>query len=172
MPKFQTVASDNLYSPLLTANLQRIFEKIIPKVNHWPPSRAMIDVDLSNADEMFGCQKRIVAIESAICLLDQFEILRGYLSSLIPTPDRAPLNEYLSAVRSYAIDLRKPIYICAASRFVDIPVVLLGLSKVKWDVNHVTVQCSQYVDIVNRVSEVCTPFFLEKSPFIFCYRRN
>uniref|UniRef100_A0A1B0GNL0 Syndetin C-terminal domain-containing protein n=1 Tax=Phlebotomus papatasi TaxID=29031 RepID=A0A1B0GNL0_PHLPP len=143
------VASSNLYSLSLTANLQRISEQIIPKVKNWPPSKSMIGPDLENGDEMFGLAKRIVGVESACCLVEQFEQLQGYMLHLLPGNERKPLEEYFTN-SSFVSDLRKPVYMCATARLADMQSILLAMAKVKWDINHVTVQHSPYIDSINR----------------------
>lgn len=149
----QPVSSENLYSVSLSSNIKRIFETIIPKLTHWPVSRAMVDADLNSADDMFGCQKRIVAVESAMGLLQQLDRLKAYIGSLMPALEKEPLERYCVETRHYVTDLRTPVYMCIAARFVDIQSILVAMSKVKWDLNHVTVQYSPYVDIVNRVND-------------------
>lgn len=138
----------------MLANLQRVFEEIIPKISNWPTSRVMVDSDLNDAESLYGCRKRVVAVESGICLLEQLERLKGYIASLLGPGEKDWLDYYCATNMKYAQEMRKPVYLCIAARFVDIPSVLLAMSKVKWDINHITVQYSPYVDTVNRVSEI------------------
>uniref|UniRef100_A0A6B2ECI9 Coiled-coil domain-containing protein 132 n=1 Tax=Phlebotomus kandelakii TaxID=1109342 RepID=A0A6B2ECI9_9DIPT len=142
------VSSSNLYSPRLIANLQRI-SAIIPKVKNWPPSKLMIGTDLQDGDEMFGLAKRIVGVESACCLAEQFEQLQSYMLHLLPVNERKPLEEYFSN-STYVSDLRKPVYMCSTAKLADMQSILVGMAKVKWDINHVTVQHSPYIDSINR----------------------
>lgn len=135
----------------MLGKLQRIFEEILPKVSHWPTSRAMVDGDLNSAEGLFACRKRVVAVEGAVCLLEQMERLKGYMVTLLGG-DADWLESYCTQAMRLVQDLRKPVYLCVAARFIDIPVVLQGMAKVKWDLNHVSVQYSPYVDTVNRVS--------------------
>ncbi|GAB0094360.1 Syndetin [Sergentomyia squamirostris] len=143
------VASGNLYTQHLMDNLQRISQNIIPKVKNWPPSKMMIGSDLQDGDEMFGLAKRIVGVESACCLVEQFEQLQGYMLHLLPGCDRKSLEEYFVNA-AYVGDLRKPVYMCSTARLADIQGVLVAMGKVKWDINHVTVQHSPYIDSINR----------------------
>lgn len=144
-------ASDNIYPPNVLANLQRIFEEIIPKISHWPTSRTMVDGDLNSVEGLFACRKRVVAVEGGVCLLEQLERLKSYILSLLGG-DKEWLERYYRTTARFAQDLRKPVYLCVAARFIEIPLVLQGMAKVKWDLNHVSVQYSPYVDAVNRVS--------------------
>lgn len=144
----------------MLANLQRAFEEIIPKISHWPTSRAMVEDALNDAESLFGCRKRIVAVEGGVCLMEQMQRLQGYIASLLGASSGGAggggeaewLEQYCSTTMKYVQDMRKPVYLCVAARFIDIPLILQGVAKVKWDVNHVTVQYSPYVDTVNRVS--------------------
>lgn len=111
----------------------------------------MVDGDLNSAESLFACRKRVVAVEGGVCLMEQMDRLKSYIASLLGG-DKDWLEYYCSTNRRFVEDLRKPVYLCIAARFVDIPVVLQGMAKVKWDLNHVTVQYSPYVDTVNRVS--------------------
>lgn len=150
---FQPFSSDNIYQPHVLSNLQRVFEEIIPKISHWPPSRVMIDGDLNEAESLFACKKRVVAVEGGVCLVEQMLKLQGYIGSLLSAGEKEWLERYCETTLTFVQDLRKPVYLCIAARFIDIPVVLQAMAKVKWDLNHVTVQYSPYVDgVVNRVS--------------------
>ena len=115
-------------------------------------SRAMVDGDLNSAEGLYACRKRVVAVEGGVCLLEQLERLKGYVGYLLGGGDKDWLEGYCNDTIKFLEDLRKPVYLCVAARFIDIPAVLQGMAKVKWDVNHVTVQYSPYVDTVNRVS--------------------
>ncbi|XP_055684876.1 syndetin [Lutzomyia longipalpis] len=143
------VASNNLYTPHLTRNLQRISMEIIPKVKNWPPSKMMIANELQDGDEMYGLAKRIVGIESACCLVEQFEQLQNYMLHLLPPNERKPLEEYFSN-SAYVSDLRKPVYMCTTARLADMQSILLAMAKIKWDVNDVTVHHSAYIDSITR----------------------
>lgn len=114
----------------------------------------MVDADLNSAESLFACRKRVVAVEGGISLMEQMGKLKGYVGSLLGTGANEWLEGYCSSTTRFIEDLRKPVYLCVTARFIDIPVVLQGMAKVKWDLNHVTVQYSPYVDTVNRVSEL------------------
>lgn len=144
------VSAENLYSSLLNQNLKRISERIIPKVKNFPPSNLMIEMDLKDAEQLYGLTKRIVGVESCICLVQQFEELRGYLEYLSQNSELKPLENFFQETISYVYDLRKPVYMSVTSRVVDIQQILTAMSKVKWDINHVTVQHSSYIDSINR----------------------
>ena len=51
-------------------------------------------------------------------------------------------------------DVARPVYTCVTSRVFDLPAILAMMAKVKWDVNHVSLEHNAYIDIMNRVSVV------------------
>lgn len=108
-------------------------------------------MELSNPDLIYGLMQRIVGVESAITLVMQFAQLRGYLEHILSNADRKPLNDYLTSTAAYIKALRKPVYMCVTARVIDLQAVLTLMGKVKWDVNHVNVQHSTYIDTINRV---------------------
>ncbi|XP_062538874.1 syndetin [Armigeres subalbatus] len=149
------VPRDNLYSPSLKRILTRIQSTIIPKLRKWPLSDEMISEDLANADLMYGLQKRIIATESCLSLINQFRLMEEYLGGLLhqQSSDAAAqeqLRRYLAEIAAHTPDVRKPVYMCVTARVVDIQNVLHAMGKVKWDINHVNVQHSSYVDTINR----------------------
>lgn len=147
------VPRDNLYSAPLKRMLARIQSTVITKLRKWPLSDEMIKEDLANADIMYGLQKRIIASESSISLIDQFRLMEEYLSGLLQADQTAQqqLKRYLSETAECWPDVRKPIYMCVTARVVDIQNILHAMGKVKWDINHVNVQHSAYIDTMNRV---------------------
>ncbi|XP_029733399.2 syndetin [Aedes albopictus] len=147
------VPRDNLYSPSLKRILTRIQSTTVPKLRKWPLSDEMIREDLANADLMYGLQKRIIAAESCLTLMQQFRLMEEYLSGLLGQSDPAAqdqLRRYLADTAECIADVRKPVYMCVTARVVDIQNVLHAMGKVKWDINHVNVQHSSYVDTINR----------------------
>lgn len=100
---------------------------------------------------MYGFMQRIVGVESAITLVTQFTQLRGYLEHILLLADRKPLNDFLDTTNSYITVLRRPVFMCVTARIIDLHTVLTSMGKVKWDINHVNVQHSAYVDLVNQV---------------------
>lgn len=147
------VPRDNLYSASLKRILARIQSTTIPKLRKWPLSDEMINDDLANADLMYGLQKRIVAAESCLSLINQFRLMEEYLSGLLSQQSSdatEQLRRYLVETAECVADVRKPIYMCVTARVVDIQNVLHAMGKVKWDINHVNVQHSSYVDTINR----------------------
>ncbi|XP_058835853.1 syndetin [Topomyia yanbarensis] len=148
-----SVPKDNLYSAALRRMLSRIQSTIIPKLRKWPLSDEMIKEDLANPDLLYGLQKRIVATESCISLIGQFRLMEEYLSGLMqasPADSQEQLRQYLAEATKAAPDMRKPIFMCVTARVVDLSNVLHGMGKVKWDINHVNVQHSAYIDTMNR----------------------
>ncbi|XP_065083853.1 syndetin [Ochlerotatus camptorhynchus] len=147
------VPRDNLYSPALKRILSRIQTTIVPKLRKWPLSDEMIKEDLANPELMYGLQKRIVAAESCLSLIGQFRLMEEYLGGLLLQSDPSgqdQLRRYLAEAVECIPDVRKPIYMCVTARVVDIQNVLHAMGKVKWDINHVNVQHSSYVDTMNR----------------------
>ncbi|XP_055551222.1 syndetin [Wyeomyia smithii] len=147
------VPRDNLYSAVLKRILSRIESSIVPKLRKWPPSDEMIASDLSDPDAMFGLQKRIVAAESCLGLIGQFRLLEDYLGGVLQGTDATAherFRQYVTDIVQAAPDVRKPIFMCVTARVIDLQVVLQAMTKVKWDINHVNVQHSSYIDIMNR----------------------
>lgn len=150
--------------------LNRTNEAILPKVKKWPPSNASIKCDLENSEVLYGLSLRVVAVEGCIDLIEQFKILQGYLEHLLTTTsstddERQYLSDYCESTKKHVIDLRKPVYMCSIARVVDIQAVLLAMTKVKWDVQSVTVEHSTYIDNIIRVSRFC--YFLNKYLYFF-----
>lgn len=107
--------------------------------------------ELANPDTLYGLPQRIVAVEAGNSILQQFQILQHYLNHLLPAGQRHILGEYLE-YSEFMTDLAKPVYTCVTSRVIELSAILGQMSKVKWDVNHVTHQHSGYTDVLNRVS--------------------
>lgn len=153
--------SDALFTAELSRNLKRISETIISKMKKWPPSIQMIEFELKDSEEFYALAKRINAVESCVSVIQQFSLLHGYLDHLIEATrgdaseianERQSLKSYIDETQTYVRDLRKPIFTCVTSRAIDIQSTMVAINKVKWDINHVTVEHNSYVDIINRVS--------------------
>ncbi|XP_055585707.1 syndetin [Uranotaenia lowii] len=146
------VPRDNLYTPLLRKTLDKIQSNLISKLRKWPLSDEMIADDLANPDLAYGLQKRIIATESCVGLIAQFRLMEEYLNGLLqPDPvAQAELRSYLNEIGECATHVRKPLYMCVTARIVDLQIVLHGMGKVKWDINHINAQHSSYVDTINR----------------------
>lgn len=102
---------------------------------------------------------RIVGVESAITLVQQFTQIQDYLNHLLLPNDHQFLATFLKETMTDLLDLRKPIYMCVAARVNDLDGILSLMSKVKWDINHVNVEHSTYVNNINRVSLFIVMFF-------------
>lgn len=101
----------------------------------------------------YGLLSRIVGIESGISLVRQFFQIREYLEHLLlPSNNHKLLSAFFDETSSYLLHLRKPIYMCVAARIIDLNSVLSSIAKVKWDINHVNVEHSTYINNINRVS--------------------
>ncbi|XP_035919276.1 syndetin [Anopheles stephensi] len=158
------VPRDNLSSGRLRAAMQRIQAELLPKLRRvWPLSDEMVRPDLTDPDTLYGLQKRIVASESCITLVAQFRQMESYLGGLLGGGSATPgggeaedgwtqgaLRDYLVRTTEYVPDVRKPIFMCSTARVIDLQAVLNAMAKVKWDVNHVNVQHSPYIDTINR----------------------
>uniref|UniRef100_A0A182K9X2 Syndetin C-terminal domain-containing protein n=1 Tax=Anopheles christyi TaxID=43041 RepID=A0A182K9X2_9DIPT len=153
------VPRDNLATGRLRAALQRIQTELLPKLRRvWPLSDDMVRPDLADPDTLYGLQKRIVASESCVTLVAQFRQMEGYLGGLLGGATdcgedgwtQAALREYLTRTVDFVPDVRKPIFMCSTARVIDLQAVLNAMTKVKWDVNHVNVQHSPYIDTINR----------------------
>jgi syndetin len=137
------------------------------------PTPSQQNHDLQDPEQLFGLTKRINAVESCQSLLQQFDQLHGYLKYLLKemneqqaqqdsvdnnnendlhnAEDDDYLDNYAIECNQYVQDLRKPIYMCTTARVIDIPAVLTAMSKTKWDINHVPVGQSSYIDTMHRV---------------------
>lgn len=114
-------------------------------------SLTQIQNDLNDPDTSYGLLSRIVGVESAITLVQQFGQIRDYLEHLLLPNDSQFLATYFDETNANLLQLRKPIYMCVAARVNDLDGVLSSMSKVKWDINHVNVEHSTYVNNINRV---------------------
>lgn len=155
------VQGDALHSNELNECLKRIANTIIPNIRKWPPSTQMIEYDLKDSEQFFGLSKRINAAESCTSVMQQFVFLHGYLDHLIEATktsteqvelERQSLKSYIFEMSKCMHDMRKPIFTCVTARAIDIPSTVSAINKVKWDISHVMVQHSSYVDVINRVS--------------------
>lgn len=156
-----SVPGDALHSPELIISLKRISETVISKMRKWPPSTQMIEPELKDSDQFFALAKRINAVESCNSIIQQFSFLHGYLDHLIEATktgteevanERMSLKRYIEQTTACVRDMRKPIFTCVTSRAIDIQSTIVSINKVKWDVSHVMVQHSSYIDVINRVS--------------------
>lgn len=111
-----------------------------------------IQHDLKDPDAVYGLLARIVGTESTITLVHQFAQIRDYLNHLLQPNDNGFLNKFFDETSVYMLGLRKPIYMCVAARVIDLNSILVSMTKVKFDINHVNVEHSGYVNNINRVS--------------------
>lgn len=164
-----------MYTPLLRTNLDRIAGDILPKVRNWSTAGSLVScmqpkpnqffsigfldfcfqaqTDLCDSEMAYGLLCRIVGIESAITLVQQFGQIRDYLEHLLAQNDHKVLATFFVETSAYLLDLRKPIYMCVAMRVIDLPGTLAASSKVKYDMSHVNVEVehSAYINHINRV---------------------
>ncbi|XP_037908904.1 syndetin isoform X2 [Hermetia illucens] len=148
--KDSPVPMENLYTERLLVKLKYISDQIIVKIKGWPLNfSSLINNELSNPETLYGLSQRIVGIESGICMAKQLQQLHKYLEHLLPASDHQILYDYYQNI-DYIYDVSKPIYMCVTSRACDLHGILSTMGKVKWDVNHVSVQHSPYIDTMNR----------------------
>lgn len=114
--------------------------------------KTQIQSDLNDPDTSYGLLSRIVGAESAITLVQQFAQIRDYLEHLLLPNDSQFLSAFFDEMNVNLLELRKPIYMCVAARVNDLDGILSSMFKVKWDINHVNVEHSTYVNNINRVS--------------------
>lgn len=96
--------------------------------------------------------------------MQQFAQIRTYLNHLLQPTDCGFLSKFFDDVSAYLLELRKPIYMCVAARVIDLNGILAAMGKVKFDINHVNVEHSGYVNNINRVS--CTRSFAKRNRFL------
>lgn len=118
------------------------------KVNQ--PSLSSI-VNLTQPEKIHGLTKRVIAVESLVFLGQQYEILRPYLEHLVASPCHGFLHQFYSQTVASATDLRKPVYMAAASQAFDVGSILNMMAKVNWEVRDVMSQHSNYIDSLLRV---------------------
>lgn len=111
-----------------------------------------IQNDLNDPDTSYGLLSRIVGVESAITLVQQFAQIRDYLDHLLLPNDNQFLTTFFDETTNNLHELRKPVYMCVAAKVNDLDGILSSMAKVKWDINHVNVEHSTYVNNINRVS--------------------
>lgn len=107
---------------------------------------------MNNPDTSYGLLSRIVGIESEIKLVQQFAQIREYLKHLLLPNDSRFSAKFIDDMTVNLQALRKPIYMCVAARVNDLDGISSSMAKVKWDINHVNVAHSTYVNNINPVS--------------------
>ncbi|XP_046752243.1 syndetin isoform X1 [Diprion similis] len=150
------ISSDTLYTPKLKLTLARIRETLIADSTTMTESGAQSHkvtqpylstiVNLTQPEKIHGLMKRVIAVESLIFLGQQYEILRPYLEHLVASPCHGFLHQFYSQTIAAATDLRKPVYMAAASQSFDVGSILTLMSKVNWEVRDVMSQHSSYID--------------------------
>ncbi|XP_075155317.1 vacuolar protein sorting 50 [Haematobia irritans] len=145
------VQMETFYTPKLEQKLELVRQNVLPNIKNFSSLNfsSLINNELANPDTLYGLSLRIVAMESGHCMTQQFKILQNYLNHLLPTSDRPMLSAYFDYIH-FMNDLARPVYTCVTSRVFDLPAILTMMSKVKWDVNHVSFQHNGYIDVMNR----------------------
>lgn len=122
---------------------------------------------MKDPDAVFGLLARVVGVESAITLVQQFAQIRDYLNHLLQPNDAGFLNKFFDEMSIHLVELRKPIYMCVAARVIDLNSILASMGKIKFDINHVNVEHSGYVNNINRVRDFFFAFLFYFVPFLF-----
>ncbi|XP_055843891.1 syndetin [Episyrphus balteatus] len=148
--KDSNVQMEKFYTSKIEVKLKTIDEKIIPKIKIWPLNfSSLLNNELANPDTLYGLSLRIVAIESGSCMIQQFHLLKNYLNHLLPINERSILSAFFEN-SDFINNIAHPVYTCVTSKIIDLPAILANMSKVKWDINHVSFQHSGYIDVMNR----------------------
>ncbi|KOB69591.1 Uncharacterized protein OBRU01_07977 [Operophtera brumata] len=151
------VASTTLYTAKLNAVLKRISNNIDTNAegdkNFLCPELPE-HLDLSSEENLHGLSERIVGVESVIFLAKQFDLLQPYLESIVAQHQRMIIEHFKDNTLAVVSDLRLPVYMCSASKSVDVRTTLIAMSQVKWDVKAVAVEHSPYVDMITRKVQV------------------
>ncbi|XP_034838133.1 syndetin [Maniola hyperantus] len=149
------VASSTLYSTKLNLVLKRISNSIngADETKFECPSNPQ-HLDMVSEENLHGLSERIVGVESVIFLAKQFELLQPYLESIVVSHQRMILEHFRDNTLAVVEDLRKPVYMCSASKAVDARSALIAMSQVRWDVKNVAVEHSPYVDMIIRKIQV------------------
>lgn len=103
-------------------------------------------LEIMDAEKLYGLEQKIVATESVIYVAQQFNELRHHL------PDIEVVRDYFENTLGCIENLRDPIFMTSCDKAINSDVILPLMSKVAWDIREVRSQHSQYVDILLRVS--------------------
>ncbi|XP_055374650.1 syndetin [Condylostylus longicornis] len=141
----------NVSNADLEIKLKHIEENIVLKVQTWPNQNftPIIKEELENTETLYGLSCRIVAIQSGLSMLKQFQLLHQFLNKLLPNLD-GTLTEVTEKHMTFFEEIAKLMYLKSISRILDSEEILNGMAKIKWDVNHVSTQHSFYIDVINR----------------------
>ncbi|RZF38465.1 hypothetical protein LSTR_LSTR011955 [Laodelphax striatellus] len=158
LPKYQIEIPSSLK---LQSVLKRIGDSLIqnPSEPHdesgqtVPAANISPDVDLTNSEQLFGLQERVVAVESLVFLAEQFKYLRPYLEQLL-SASKHILTTFYSETVEVAPEVRHPVYSCVSYRSVDTQQALALMARVNWEVSDVMSQHSPYVDTLFRELQI------------------
>ncbi|XP_036319292.1 syndetin [Rhagoletis pomonella] len=144
------VTMEKYYNARLEQKLQSVLQNVVTNIKIWPLNfSSLINNELANPDTLYGLSQRIVAVESGHSMTQQFQTLHNYLNHLLPLQERPMLTAYFNYIE-FMSDIARPVYTCVTSRVIDLQTALAMMAKVKWDVNHVSFQHNNYIDIMNR----------------------
>lgn len=106
-------------------------------------------IDLNNSNKLFGLMERVVAVESLICLGQQFTVFQFYLNSLlVDDKENSYVNQFYQQTIPLTTALRKPVYMASISRAFDTPSILNLMNKVDWELKDVATEHSGYIDFL------------------------
>ncbi|XP_047487381.1 syndetin-like [Penaeus chinensis] len=111
-------------------------------------------VDTTSAESIYGLPVRVVAVESLAFLAVQLEALHCHIEPLIPQQRRTFLQQFYTGTVKITPEIRHHVYTAVASQVIDYDGILNRMSNVKWDINDLMSQHSQYVDVLLRQLQV------------------
>ncbi|XP_064115504.1 syndetin-like [Macrobrachium nipponense] len=111
-------------------------------------------VDTTSAESIYGLPVRVVAVESLIFLAHQLEALLPHIEPLIPQQRRTFLHQFYSATVKVTAEIRYHVYSTVAAQVIDYDAIQNRMTSVRWDINDLMSQHSQYVDVLLRQLQV------------------
>ncbi|XP_045136373.1 syndetin-like [Portunus trituberculatus] len=111
-------------------------------------------VDITSSESICGLSVRVVAVESLAFLAAQLEALHCHIEPLIPQQRRTFLQQFYTGTIKITPEIRHHVYTAVAAQAIDYDGVLSRMINVKWDINDLMSQHSQYVDILLRQLQV------------------
>ncbi|XP_066969096.1 syndetin [Macrobrachium rosenbergii] len=147
----------------LRSPLKRIQDTLIINVEDSPdepqdhekvqsPSLSPV-VDTTSAESIYGLPVRVVAVESLIFLAHQLEALLPHIEPLIPQQRRTFWHRHFNTCR-YLASIRYHVYSTVAAQVIDYDAIQNRMTSVRWDINDLMSQHSQYVDVLLRQLQV------------------
>ncbi|XP_042224394.1 syndetin-like [Homarus americanus] len=111
-------------------------------------------VDITSSESIYGLPVRVVAVESLAFLAAQLEALHCHIEPLIPQQRRTFLQQFYTGTVKITPEIRQHVYTAVAAQVIDYDGILNCMGSVKWDINDLMSQHSQYVDVLLRQLQV------------------